>query len=41
VKTPLNKGWQQGFFEEVIGGWKGEPLIREEQGQYEEREQFL
>jgi len=24
--------WPEGFFEEVVGGWKGEPLVRPEQG---------
>jgi hypothetical protein len=24
----ITKGWQKGFFEEVIGGWEGETLIR-------------
>jgi hypothetical protein len=23
------KHWLPGFFEEVIGGWEGEPLVRE------------
>ncbi len=31
-------GWPPGFFEEVAGGWKGELLAREDQGQYEVRE---
>ena len=26
--TPEYKGWMPGFFEEVIGGWVGEPLER-------------
>jgi len=30
--------WIPGFFEEVIGGWVGEPLIREPRGEYETRE---
>ena len=29
ITTSKNKGWQEGFFEEVIGGWQGEPLVRE------------
>lgn len=33
--------WQPGFFEEVIGGWEGEPLVREPQGELPEREPFL
>ena len=32
------RGWMPGFFEEVIGGWVGEPLERGEQGEYETRE---
>jgi hypothetical protein len=24
--TPQQRGWMPGFFEEVIGGWVGEPL---------------
>ena len=31
-------GWPPGFFKEVAGGWKGEPLVRDDQGQYEVRE---
>jgi plasmid stability protein len=37
-KTPEELGWSPGFFEEVIGGWVGEPLVRAEQGDYEIRE---
>ncbi len=33
-------GWPPGYFENVIGGWKGEPLVRPPQGEYEEREQM-
>ncbi len=41
VKTPEGSGWQPGFFEEVIGGWVGEPLVRESQGDYEVRENLF
>ncbi|BAZ36729.1 hypothetical protein NIES4101_26490 (plasmid) [Calothrix sp. NIES-4101] len=27
-ETPQLLGWMSGFFEEVIGGWVGEPLER-------------
>lgn len=37
-KITPRRGWIPGFFEEVIGGWVGEPLEREEQGEYETRE---
>jgi hypothetical protein len=40
-KTPEQSGWMPGFFEEVIGGWVGEPLERPEQGDYENREQLF
>jgi hypothetical protein len=30
-------GWPPGYFENVIGGWKGDPLVRPPQGEYEER----
>ena len=30
--------WPERFFEEVVGGWKGEPLERPDQGQFEKRE---
>lgn len=38
VKNPQDLGWMPGFFEEVIGGWVGEPLVRPEQEEYETRE---
>lgn len=40
-KDNLSKGWQKGFFEEVIGCWEGEILIREKQPDYQEREELL
>ncbi|MDF5722058.1 MAG: hypothetical protein PUP91_16545 [Rhizonema sp. PD37] len=36
--TPTKRGWLPGFFEEVIGGWVGEPLQRADQGEYDTRE---
>lgn len=39
-KTPEELGYAPGFFEEVVGGWVGEPLVREEQGEYETREEL-
>lgn len=38
VKRELHPGWPKGFFEEVVGGWQGEPLQRGEQGNYEDRD---
>jgi hypothetical protein len=37
-QTTAAKGWPSGFFEEVVGGWQGEPLVREYEGDYEQRE---
>jgi hypothetical protein len=28
AEIPQTLGWMPGFFEEVIGGWSGEPLER-------------
>ena len=33
-------GWPAGYFENVIGGWKGDPLVRPAQGDYEKRERL-
>ena len=31
VRRELNPQWPAGYFEEVVGGWQGEPLQRAEQ----------
>lgn len=36
-KTPEELGWTPGFFERTAGAWEGEPLTRDEQGEFEER----
>lgn len=33
-------GWPPGYFENVIGGWKGDPLVRPSRGEYEERKRL-
>lgn len=33
-------GWPPGFFTNVIGSWKGDPLVREPQGDYPERDEL-
>ncbi|NEP79143.1 MAG: hypothetical protein F6K39_13815 [Okeania sp. SIO3B3] len=38
---PKYEGWQPGFFEEIIGGWSGETLVREPQSEHQERESFV
>ncbi|WP_157453399.1 hypothetical protein [Coleofasciculus chthonoplastes] len=37
ILTPEELGWSPGFFERTAGKWQGEPLTREEQGEYEQR----
>lgn len=38
VKREVTADWPEGFFEEVVGGWQGEPLARPLQGKFERRE---
>ncbi|MBW4660639.1 MAG: hypothetical protein KME15_18355 [Drouetiella hepatica Uher 2000/2452] len=33
------KNWQPDFFEDAIGSWSGEPLVRSEQSESEVREE--
>ena len=37
VKKEAGSGWPDGYFERVVGGWKGESLKRPPQGEFEER----
>jgi hypothetical protein len=37
-QIPTKLGWQPGFFEEVIGSWEGETLVRDVQPAYELRQ---
>jgi len=39
-QKPSDLSWPPLFFDTVIGGWKGEPLVREDQGKYEIRNQL-
>jgi hypothetical protein len=40
VVTDVAGKWPEGFFEEVVGGWKGEPLERPSQGRAERRDRL-
>ncbi len=40
VHREIARGWPDGFFEEVVGGWLGEPLQRPPQLSFEERDQL-
>ncbi len=39
-KSPEELGWPPGFFERTAGAWQGEPLVREPQGKYEDRDKL-
>ena len=34
VRKELEDGWPEGFFEEVVGGWKGDSVTRPPQGEF-------
>ncbi len=38
VKREMAPDWPESYFEEVVGGWQGEPLERPSQGEYELRD---
>lgn len=38
VKKDISSGWPAGYFDQVFGGWEGEPLQRPEQGDHEQRD---
>ena len=40
VKRELHPQWPSAFFEEVVGGWQGEPLQRDEQGTHDIRDEL-
>ena len=37
VKREMASDWPEGFFDEVVGGWRGDDLQRLPQGEYEQR----
>jgi hypothetical protein len=41
IKREIGIGWPEGYFEDVIGGWQGEPLQRPPQLDLEQREELL
>ena len=41
VNKTKKKQWSSGFFEKTSDCWEGEPLIREIQPEYQEREPLL
>jgi hypothetical protein len=40
VRREVTVGWPEGYFDEVAGGWVGDPLERPDQGAYELREEL-
>jgi hypothetical protein len=38
VKREFQADWPKDYFEAVVGGWQGEPLIRAEQGDFDLRD---
>ena len=38
VENNDEANWPSGFFDTVIGAWKGEPFVREPERSYERRE---
>ena len=38
LERELGPGWPDGYFEDVIGSWHGDPLERELQGEIEVRD---
>lgn len=41
VRKPEDLGWPPGFFAETYGSLRDVPLVREEQGDYEVRDELL
>ena len=41
AKTPEELGWSPGFFDRTFCFWEGETLVREPQGEYEQRDELL
>ncbi len=40
IGREVGHGWPDDFFESVVGGWKGAPLVRPPQFEFEERDEF-
>ncbi len=38
VKREIHPGWTQEYKDEVLGGWAGGPLVRPDQGEFEQRQ---
>ena len=40
AKREIEQAWPGQFFDEVVGGWQGDSLVRPEQGELEARERL-
>ncbi len=40
VKKEVSHEWPPGFFDEVVGGWVGDPMTRAPQGRLELRDEL-
>jgi hypothetical protein len=40
VVREVASDWPGGYFDEVVGGWEGQPLRRPDQGRFEKRERL-
>ena len=40
IRRDVGSGWPQGYFEQVVGSWQGEELVRPEQPPLDAREVF-
>jgi hypothetical protein len=40
VMREVASGWPEGFFDEVVGGWKGRAPRRPSQGRFESRDEL-
>ncbi|MEW6490605.1 MAG: hypothetical protein AB1578_22170 [Thermodesulfobacteriota bacterium] len=40
VRRDLDRAWPAGFFEDVVGGWKGEALARPPEDHFETRDEL-
>ena len=40
IRREVGNGWPEGYFEQVVGSWQGEELVRPEQWPLETRDPF-
>ncbi|MBN1315535.1 MAG: hypothetical protein JXA42_08705 [Anaerolineales bacterium] len=41
IKQEFQPEWPSDFFENIVGGWRGEPLQRADQGTFDARDPLL